>query len=506
MLTLLAVRGRIVDPDGRGVPGATVRLRGLAAATTESVTEPRAWPPMRPGPGVRDTPFGEAISGGGGVFEIAPRETSLREGKTLVVSATAWIGTALYTQGGDTLVDYELVPAGKRKRLRRLSAWSYGATFSGDVDERGVLDLGEIRVKPRCVVTVRVRVNEVPVPGLRLRAETFSARGWWFPSFPVDEATDREGVARFEGPLLEDARMRIGPFERPGYAVEEPVVDLGSGSVDLDVDLVPEAILEGIVFDDRGRPVPRARVSTWTGRVPACETDEHGHYTIHGLAPGPVRLSIGTDGDALANERAVVFAAPARDANVTLEAAASVSVTIAAPEGADVTVELVEPGSHASESGSVDETGTFETTFSKVHPGTLRVLARARGFAPALSAPLALGQRDAVSVKLRLERSRTLSGKTVDENGRPLEAIAFYDLEGVSIELHREAKVIVITPGKVPPESVEDGSFALDELPPGDVELVFKDGSRADAKASRPVRVPPGTTELADPVVIPGGR
>jgi hypothetical protein len=216
--------------------------------------------------------LGQAISGAGGIFEIAPIETSFSLRAGLCLSASAWIGTTLVTEGADTYHHYNLLPKTRRPVPRQRGRSSYGGDTDVEVDEEGVLVLPDCRVRPRTVVTARVTLRGEPVPGQLVRSRTAS-RLYAFSSLPAEAWTDECGVARFEGPLLDHTVMWLD-VDRHGCAFQSRDVALSTATADVDIDLVPEAVLEGQVFDPLGRPVRDAEV--WAGSMPSTQTDADG--------------------------------------------------------------------------------------------------------------------------------------------------------------------------------------------------------------------------------------
>ncbi len=118
-----------------------------------------------------------------------------------------------------------------------------------------------------------------------------------------------------------DSRVRI---VADGYGALDLPIHL-VGELKRDFELVPEAVLTGVVVDEAGRPVPHARVLAVPQAVEqphflaegAALADDAGRFRIANLAPGRFLLAARADGLGTSAPKSAV-AAPGTSADVTL--------------------------------------------------------------------------------------------------------------------------------------------------------------------------------------------
>jgi len=107
------------------------------------------------------------------------------------------------------------------------------------------------------------------------------------------EATTRRAVSDITGafrtPDLEPGDYSVS-FEADGYiAVTRRVIRVATGTVKVNVELLPSAAVRGRVLDDEGRPAADVAVEIYRfrgGRPSSVTTDRDGHFALTKIEPG----------------------------------------------------------------------------------------------------------------------------------------------------------------------------------------------------------------------------
>lgn len=368
--------------------------------------------------------------------------------------------------------------------------------------------------------------------------------------------------------------------ESPSYSAAVVAIELAPGErLTTSLRLEPEQLLEGVVQDSRGRPLPEAVVLAWpSGRRGAAVVEsragDDGRFTLAGLSRGawtilaeasgfgtlqlervdvPARklvlrlegearslsgIVLGPDGQGRAGARVILGGASLREPRQTVSGQRGLFVfhgvglgrfTVRAAQGelsslptrqtvdettgwlsplrvalrpgvfaagrvtdddgrplAGVTVEIVAmPSDDLPQPAQTDNEGRF--SFGPLPPGTYRVLARLPGYALAESPELKLRLDLTPKVELRLSRAAGLTGRVIDDAGRPVARVSITalsllagpdDIAVLPRALPLAAEVAelpahkLIRQGKVRTAvSDPNGRFVVDDMPAGRVRL-----------------------------------
>ena len=115
--------------------------------------------------------------------------------------------------------------------------------------------------------------------------------------------TDREGRFSFEGLHALESDLRVRVFGPAGAGVSK-TFRIGSGEEhkDVGVTLAPPGVVEGVILDGEGKPIPGARVqlANWDlqrgrqkdGGFVEVLTDRSGRYRHLGVEPGGHYLQV----------------------------------------------------------------------------------------------------------------------------------------------------------------------------------------------------------------------
>lgn len=188
----------------------------------------------------------------------------------------------------------------------------------------------------------------------------------------------------------------------------------------------------GRVLDARGRPVSAVELVLLspTGYGPHSESDQDGRFSFDGVAAGEYQIAVHSRGQV----EPLLARLPSEDLVVRLPAGHTVSGRVFDPAGqpmasGEVVLCAASGNRNLNMRGIIDTAGTFEVR--DVAPGPYRIEAThdtyptARGsFVVTSSAP--------VEVTLRHELGETLSGRVVDDGGRPLEGLRIEAYPGFS--------------------------------------------------------------------------
>ncbi len=532
-----AVAGWVVDPEGRGVPGATVTVmrqqsRGMAG---------------------RELLVRSARAGAGGSFRIA----RLTPGLYTVAASTPGFTVALRA---DVEVAAEGSPASVRLRLWRggvtlsgrvldagsgpvpgalVSARGYDPTaqgtheprmFQAEANQEGEyrlqlpagqhelraqadgytpalesIDLGADAVKdfllrPAARISGRVVMSADgnPVAGARVVISN-AERSLDHPFEGQTLITDDQGVFRID--TLPAGSFRVKAQKEALVGALGPLTLGETDTVEVELVMSEGLTLKGLVTSAVGQPLPHARIDLGArqksrmGFTPlgGSFADETGRFVVDGIVPGDYRVQIGHSG----------FEAHAEDLSITtpversfvLSPAAVVSgvvLTAAGLPAANAQLEafVVRPGGKGEMwmPASTDREGRFR--FPDLEAGELRVTARHRyeavRFGPE---PLESGGRKEITV--RLAPGAQITGSVSWADGSPA--------AGVTVLMGEHIRLGALTDAA--------GSFTIAGLLPGDISL-WATANRRDPRTRRPqpdavtVKLEPGESRTGVKLVV----
>ncbi|HTY42350.1 MAG TPA: carboxypeptidase regulatory-like domain-containing protein [Thermoanaerobaculia bacterium] len=441
-----SIAGRVVDAQGKPVPGAAVTLepsrggRGRFAAFAAGSRGPRAGMTARTGPdgSFRLDGLPAITSGAPLVATHAGYAPAERPGVTL--------------KPGQTLANVVLVlPAGLSVKGRVVDAASQPVSGA------------EIRVAPS--------QGQGRGPGRFLRPPAA-------PSTPnaVSAADGTFTVAGLAAGAYDVTASHDGFSPRTAAALPAPA-KLPTGWPP--IVLARGAAITGVVHDDQGAPIPGASVSALgEGLDPRqTNTDGSGAFRLDDLVKGrPLMLAANAPGYGFTS-RSVT--APAEGITVVLGKTGTIRGRVVdAATGAPVTTFSVGaspaargrrgPGvfGGAPSQAQYSEDGTFEVT---VAPGTWNVRAAADGYRPADIANLDVdaGQTKE-GVEIALKRGGGLTGHVTDTRGNPVSGASIACCDAASA---RPGAAFGGDGSGPTATSDGDGHFALDGLPDGHATL-----------------------------------
>lgn len=404
-----AVEGRVVDPDGRPIAGATV----FAFASD----------PMRMGRFRFDGPSGPgpATSDEDGLFRVEGVEPG-----TIEVRAAA--------------AGYQAA------QIKNLEA-------RPGQDLKGV----EVVLSPGAVVEGRVlSPSGRPVAGARVAVAELESRGGQFN--PSGAISDGEGRYRMDG-------IAPGPraveAEHPDYrrALRELDVRLGENTLDLTLEGGSE--VRGRVVDEGGAPVANARVSLRQGwrswELPSDTSGPDGSFNLSSVPEGTYTITAQKEGFANDQEgqELVVAGASVAGVEIKLSRGGAIAGQLLGLEFTELS--RVQIRVHRDmRSGTVSPDGSYR--IDNVAPGTWRVVAslpdgsrQAEG-----EATLEAGVPE-VRLDLTFNEGHTLTGRVV-RSGEPVVG------GGVSLASPQTASRFVSTD--------HEGRFRFADLPSGEYRLM----------------------------------
>jgi protocatechuate 3,4-dioxygenase beta subunit len=307
--------------------------------------------------------------------------------------------------------------------------------------------------------------------------------------------TDADG--RFRLSLLTQAPHAVR-VESPGLAAATRR-DVTAGTP-LSFDLTAGGTIEGTVRDgDSGEPVADVRVVARpndgiavpevpdAGRV-VTRTDAKGRFKLQGLTSGPAALSAGARGHG-----AVVRGNVRTGSRVDLVLFPSGTIfgTVLGPDGRPVPGTTVTAttawGDGATE--PVDARGAYELL--GLTAGDWRVVARAPGLAPAISAEVTIDRRSEVSVDLALRPGARIVGRVLAGDDRALAGTAaLAEVDG------RPVPRALVEPLSV--AAGADGRFAIENVPVGAHALAASGPGHAGRRVDVTVRATDRQVDVGD--------
>lgn len=480
-----AVRGKVTDPSGRPLPGATV-LAIPAAAVGE-----RAFDPSDP---VADRAVSDA-QGGFALPQLRPGETyEVRASRAgaFPVSQRLTLGDAL---GGPRALTLVLAPA---RAARGKVQDSAGKPIQG----------AEVVLRP----ALRPDSQRVPSPSGEPAgpdAVTVESDGQGVFSIAACPVPEFELQIRKKGyaPALLPA-LRLPAETKPPAGKSEDPADLGI------VTLRPGARLAGRVVDRRDRAIPGAEVfalerlvgvneivAALKGRQPAATTDAEGRFAIEDLAQGtPVHLIVRSPGFLTQTVRAV-RPPTEKPLVVRMEAANVLRGRVVDESDAPIPGARVDlrwqdhlpedrerrVGEPVFRGARTDADGRFE--LREIPTGTAYLGVTAPGFVPTEGRELELPRpAEAGELQLVLDRGALLQGRVTAASGEPV--------PGTRVGAAGASAV-----------TDDDGLYWLEGVATGPGDVLFLHPSHG--KLVRPFDVQPGVNVLDarfDPGIEVTGR
>ncbi len=265
------------------------------------------------------------------------------------------------------------------------------------------------------------------------------------------------------------------------------------------VRLQPAATLIGTVIDRAARrPLPQALVWPTSDPGLAVRTDSRGRFTVQVpflTAPALQAAAVGYQVAAIRSDRAASEELTVSLAPAAAAAGLVVDETGRPVPGAEIEIVPTEaslPPGQVSEWSRTDSSGRFRLDGLKPKQRwTARVLAP--GFAVLESVLPPLAPDPVTTLRLALQRGRTVVGRVVDAAGSPLREaeVRAYPLEADAQPetlLRAKAREMRSTTGP-------DGAFSFPAVGPGQIDLSLR-AAGAGPKWLRAVDVPPGKAPL----------
>jgi hypothetical protein len=359
----------------------------------------------------------------------------------------------------------------------RIDGVEVGAEFSVSVKETG-----RIASRTGLVVT---KMGEVVTADLTLvAAATLRVRVLWPDGLPVagasvqvqpsgDESdSDEQGRADFDA--LPAGKHHV-VVSHAGFADAETDVEIAAGeSKSVDLRPVPNAILSGVVVDDAGFPVAGAAIAV-DGEV-RTRTLADGKFRIASPDEDAHDLVVTHDGHCDAAAPGVT--APDEDMKIVVARRPKIRCRLVLPAGV-AAPKHVAAWWDSDNAASTVEDGVLTI---QVAPGSQRVSFQVPGCITVdRQADAAPGQVVDLG-DVVLVAAPKLTGRVVDEQGRPVKAFVFAKVGGAP---------------QVPLRSTDaDGGFEIDGLPPGAAEV------RAESKGFVNSTIRFAFTADAKPAVI----
>ncbi len=299
--------------------------------------------------------------------------------------------------------------------------------------------------------------------------------------------TGKDGRYRIDRLPACAARLRV---VAPTEGADERMVELRPAKpAEVTVNLVGSTVLEGVVQDPAGPPLPGALVETvWPQR--STLADLNGHFRIVGLAPGDVVLRASWPGRRPFEQRFTVRLRETAFVECGLVPEHTLQVTVLSPEKVAEANVAVIAVPLAADGSAIDENARIATSdadgiarFKGLTPPARFVLLSAGGSgAPVKSQPFQLDANASVTaVALTQRAAGTIEGVVRGDDGAPL-PFALVRVHGVGDPWFDR-----LVDGTVRPVLTSaTGFYRIGGLPPGAYRVT----------ASRPGRAPAAVSEL----------
>jgi RNA polymerase sigma-70 factor (ECF subfamily) len=472
------VKGRVVDAEGRGVPGARVALSA-----------------PEPGRGFQQgVQLTRRVAASGPPPAIDFKDVDASVQRAMAVSRTlrGLVELVATASGPDGSFDLEAaLPAQGRLFVAATKETSDGTLF-GEKPSPGD-DAGDVVVSRLPAVFVAVSSGGAPVASASV---TFLEAG----GDQYTLSTDASGTARHPSAapsLLVTAAV-------PGFTTARATVALAGADQTVPLELSPESTVVGTVSGPDGGPLGGVVVTAVEAEAEAtlllsppplaqATTGASGAFSLGGLAPGRSYELEAVPADETVQKGSIVLAAPASNASFQLGRAGAIVATIAmTPPSSDprvstwsgVVVERQEAGSWTPADADRSVNGN-QVTFARLAPGTYHVASHGLLCPAATSDPVTIpADGGTLQVALDLVASRTITGRVVDASGVPI----------------KNARIVRSVQGMAMGLIVgESGQFTLTGVSPDAVPFTIM----AMGYADRPMAAGPGQDDLGDIVLLP---
>ncbi|MBK6939820.1 MAG: carboxypeptidase regulatory-like domain-containing protein [Planctomycetes bacterium] len=297
--------------------------------------------------------------------------------------------------------------------------------------------------------------------------------------------TAKDGRYRIEGLPACAARLRV---VAPTEGADERVVELRPGApTSVAVRLAGSTVLEGVVQDPVGQPLPGALVETlWPARRELA--DLNGRFRISGLAPGDVVLRASWPGRRPFEQRYTVRLRETAFVECNLQQEHVLQVTVLSPEKvAEANVPIVAIPLMAD--GAADDSGARMVTSGDdgiarfgglAAPARFVLLSAGGSGAPVKSQPFGLEQNGAITaVALTQRAAGSIEGVVRGDDGAPL-AHALVRVHG-SLDPWFER---LVDHTVRPVLTSASGFYRVGGLPPGTYRVTAARAGRAPAAVS----------------------
>lgn len=402
-----AVEGRVVDEDGKPVPGSRVSL--------------------------------------------VPTEPTAMSRGFMMFSANATRSAVSADDGSFRLED---VPPGAVEVRAEAAGKQSGVLSNLEVPSGQDLKGVEIELAAAAVVEGRVLAGGRPVPGAEVQiVQPDMGRGTRFFMMPM-ATTDGDGYYRLDGVAPGTRAVQV---EHKSYTKAVRELEVRSGTNSLDVALEKGSEISGRVVGDDGRPVPSARVLLVEGSrfwdLPSATSAADGSFTIEGVADGTYRVKAEKEGYAGGEGEEVTVAGSVAGVEVKLATGGTI---VGQLKGLDFTelsqVRILAARRGDGRTGRVAPDGSYR--IENVGSGEYQVMASVRGERQAQgTVTLEPGQTEA-RLDLDFAEGLVLTGR-VTRNGEPA--------KGNIVTLDGPSERFI--------ETDHEGRFRFDGLEPGRYEL-----------------------------------
>jgi uncharacterized GH25 family protein len=427
----VAVEGRVVDPQGRPVPEAEVRVA------------PAGGLPAAPGPG--DEPSPPVLTGPDGSFRIEDR----RPGETVDLGV---------------------------RRPGYAPASAPGLRIPREQPVRIVL-------QPTATVEgSTVETGGAPVPGALVLI---------LPSNPVHPTrqarSDENGLFRIEDVTPGSFEIRATAPGRQEARLANLEVRAGQELQDVEIVLAPGAVLAGRILSPTGQPVSGAEVSLLPEgsaspllSAGATLSDEQGRYRLERLSPGTHTVKAVYEGYRPAQRRLDVREG-GNTLDLTLEPGATLGGHVVDPLGAPVAGARVflrpppgeDPRGLPSDTSGPD--GAF--TLTGLADGSYRLFAEKAGFARSRDGrEVAVAGTSVTGIEIQLTPGGAIAGRLL------------------GLDFNELSRVLVRTDSGQTGQVLPDGGYRIENVEPGRQRVVaaLPGGSR---QAEGQVVLEPGASE-----------
>jgi hypothetical protein len=464
--------------------------------------------------------------------EVLARDAGLTLDDRLTVTAAAYeharfvpLASGITAEDGSFAIPIPRTPDLPALESLHVTALSEDSVAVSHRTSKPAPDDDGVYVWPERIGLAKVRRLEVAVrgagPGARVLVyEKTPATGWWHNIDNMDEVVPSVSARTTDAAgrlVLETAAVEaVVEIWKPGFAAVRRRLILGQSSrhaltprdekrlraytrtqddpVRLDVDLGPEARLEGVVRDAKGAPVVGAYLEL-NDDDPLCpteiadgSTDAQGRFAFPGLVPGQLHwLRVSSPGG-LFHSADRLFTPPNTAADIVLAAGKLVVDAKADGERADVWTILerrFDDGTWERDRHLGDGVTTEDgLVFDGIAPGTVRLIVWKSGLAPAVSEPIVVGDTgEPNKVSFALDEGRTVTGRIVDAEGRGVSSQVQYEVDSCP-----GLSEIVFT-------STGDGEFRLRNVPRGAGRLRVGPPRNPSSVV---VELPEGRTDVGD--------